>query len=481
MERDKRAYIHICLLIVGVIAIMLLVHVTILASNNVKKANEYADITIKHIQEYLAEQRETEGKIIDLIQRNYLSSVETMALVLDNLSRIWDMTGELQKLASKAMADEVNILNPEGVILYSSREENVGFDFRKEAPGYIDRILSAGSGSEFETITKNSPSGVEMMYATCWDADGQHLVQLGINRKRYDSTLDAVGIAQLIRGLVLGDGTRVYVASSGSYFIVGSSDGKFIGSRISETGVGVNSVAKYNTYFFSAVVTGEKCYCAAAENQDYYILVAQSKVAVNGNVLDSTGIMFIYLVFAGLCIAILLKRMTKKLMAEEERANRDKMTGFLNRRAYENQMASYLSVPSNPGFTFATFDLNGLKNTNDSKGHDAGDELIRGGAECIMNAFGQYGKLYRTGGDEFAAILDISPETLEDRKKHFEKLTSEWKGQKVMRLAVSAGYVTRSEFPDKTVREMEKMADERMYRDKDRFYLESGQDRRRPR
>ena len=481
MGKDKRAYIHICLLIVGVISIMLLAHMAILSGSNIKKANEYADVTIKHIQERVADQRENEEKVLDLIKRDYMSSADTVAFIIENMPQIGNKAGELQKIAEKALADEINILDAQGVILYSSREANKGFDFRKEAPGYLDSILAAKSGSEFESITKNTPSGIEMAYATSWSSDGETLIQIGINRTRYDSTLDAVGIAQLIRGFVLSEGTRVYVASAGSYFIVGSSQGDLIGQRISETGAPVSSVAKYNTYFFSAVVAGEQSYCAAAENEDYYILVAQEKMVVNGGVLDSTGIMFIYLMLAGLCIAILLRRMTKKLLAEEERANRDKMTGFLNRRAYETQMASYESIPTNPGFTFAAFDLNGLKKTNDSKGHDAGDELIRGGAECIMQAFGQYGKLYRTGGDEFVAILDIDPETLEDRKKHFEKLIKDWSGLKVLKLAISAGYVTREEFPDKTVREMEKMADERMYRAKDQFYLETGQDRRRPR
>ena len=51
-------------------------------------------------------------------------------------------------------------------------------------------------------------------------------------------------------------------------------------------------------------------------------------------------------------------------------------------------------------------DVNGLKKVNDQLGHDAGDELLKGASSCISRCFGSYGKAYRTGGDEFIAIVD---------------------------------------------------------------------------
>ena len=482
MRRNTKAFIQICLLIIGVIMIMLFVNMAILTNNNIRKANEYAKVMIRHIQDQISERRSDEDHAEELIRRDYISSADTVAYILDSFPESGKTTKELQEMAEKVMADEINIINTDGVITASSSESNVGFDFRAEAPGYLDNILQERSGKEFERITKNTPSGVEMAYASCWCEDRERLALIGINKTRYDSIMSVVGISQLIKGIVLSEGTRVYVASSGSYIIVGSSDGELIGSHFNKTGARVNNVALYDTYFFSASILGVDSYCAVAERNGYYVLIAQEKQVVNGGVVDSSVIMFVYLCVAGLSIAFLMRSMTKKLMAEEERANRDNMTGFLNRRAYETQMISYASVvPSSQNFTLAAFDLNGLKVINDSKGHDAGDELIRGGAECIMTAFGQYGKLYRVGGDEFMGILDINAETLDDRKRHFEKLTSEWRGQKVIRLAVSAGFVSHAEFPDRTVRELEKLADERMYRAKDKFYQESGQDRRRPR
>lgn len=49
--------------------------------------------------------------------------------------------------------------------------------------------------------------------------------------------------------------------------------------------------------------------------------------------------------------------------------------------------------------------MNGLKTVNDTKGHAAGDELIKGAADCLALSVGNKGKVYRTGGDEFMAVV----------------------------------------------------------------------------
>lgn len=59
-------------------------------------------------------------------------------------------------------------------------------------------------------------------------------------------------------------------------------------------------------------------------------------------------------------------------------------------------------------FVYVTADLNGLKGANDTLGHAAGNELIRGAADCLRAAFGAFGDIYRIGGDEFAAILYLT-------------------------------------------------------------------------
>ena len=79
----------------------------------------------------------------------------------------------------------------------------------------------------------------------------------------------------------------------------------------------------------------------------------------------------------------------------------DDMTGFMNRRAYEAQLEFYRNNPIPDNLVFTVFDINQLKQVNDTLGHAAGDELIYGFAdiaEKLKHLQGKNKKIYRTGG-----------------------------------------------------------------------------------
>ena len=168
------------------------------------------------------------------------------------------------------------------------------------------------------------------------------------------------------------------------------------------------------------------------------------------------------------------KRKEERLILE---STTDKLTQCFNRRAYENDLHNYPDIPSDENFVFVSIDVNGLKTVNDNLGHAAGDELLKGAAMCMKHCFGKYGKVYRTGGDEFVIILSADDNRLEGIKEMFEKSVNDWSGDIVRNLSVSCGYVTKKEYPLSTVSEMAKIADDRMYQEKAKHYREAGGNR----
>ena len=97
----------------------------------------------------------------------------------------------------------------------------------------------------------------------------------------------------------------------------------------------------------------------------------------------------------------------KSLDAEEKNrlAHRDGLTGMWNRLAF-NETTVEFAKKHNGLCAVIQFDLNNLKKVNDNYGHAAGDRQIIGAATIIEETFGQYGKCYRTGGDEFINIIE---------------------------------------------------------------------------
>ncbi|MDD6825150.1 MAG: sensor domain-containing diguanylate cyclase [Oscillospiraceae bacterium] len=170
-----------------------------------------------------------------------------------------------------------------------------------------------------------------------------------------------------------------------------------------------------------------------------------------------------------------LKDRTEKLSAD---VCTDVLTGLLNRRAYEDNWNKFIENPPEEDYVYVAFDVNGLKNINDNLGHEAGDEIIKAAAKCMKAVFGPFGRVYRIGGDEFAAVLFVSPEKLESLKDDFQNVISHWSGKLVKELSVSAGFVFSSEFPGESMALIAKTADVRMYREKSRYYNKKGIDRR---
>ena len=129
-------------------------------------------------------------------------------------------------------------------------------------------------------------------------------------------------------------------------------------------------------------------------------------------------------------------------------------------------------------FVYASIDVNGLKVVNDDIGHAAGDELLKGAADCMKKAFDKYGKVYRTGGDEFVCILFAGEKQLKDIEAELDRITANWTGELVSSLSLSVGYVTKREFKEDNILEMAKIADKKMYKAKSAYYARKGVDRR---
>lgn len=158
-------------------------------------------------------------------------------------------------------------------------------------------------------------------------------------------------------------------------------------------------------------------------------------------------------------------------------SNTDELTKLYNRRSYELDVKNYDIDTINNNFVIFSIDINGLKQTNDSLGHDAGDQLILGAAVCLLKVFGNKGKIYRVGGDEFVVIMQRFGDVSEFKKK-LQETAAKWTGTKVKSLNFSIGYACKCNSANATFKDLEKEADKMMYQDKELFYSQRGTDRR---
>lgn len=124
-------------------------------------------------------------------------------------------------------------------------------------------------------------------------------------------------------------------------------------------------------------------------------------------------------------VLVTVRDVTEQLTAEQRvrwAAEHDPLTGLVNRAAFNRLLEDAIARAGQAGAampTLALFDVDHLKETNDTVGHDAGDLLLRTVAERLVAALGDGVVVARLGGDEFAVIVEASSEKwAEDRLRY---------------------------------------------------------------
>ena len=165
---------------------------------------------------------------------------------------------------------------------------------------------------------------------------------------------------------------------------------------------------------------------------------------------------------------------------QQKQLQTDDLTGLLNRYSYSRALNEYADAGTLPeDFAVYTVDINDLKQTNDTWGHEAGDELIRGAAECIGKAFGSAAGIYRTGGDEFVILSRATKtEHMQEDLDRLQRETDAWTGSAGQKLSLAAGGALAGDHPGLNAEEMVRISDLAMYERKAEYYKAVGHDRR---
>lgn len=184
-----------------------------------------------------------------------------------------------------------------------------------------------------------------------------------------------------------------------------------------------------------------------------------------------------------LCVLVIVNYIMTTITKHTERfaleALEDPLTGLKNRRAYALEIEKLNRQAALGRLSVASMDINGLKFTNDSFGHIAGDELIKGASTAMKAYFGKNGwKLFRTGGDEFIAMTTKAVPDKEEIISEFKMQLKNFHHENIKELSVSIGLAIAGENQVSNVEELIKLADKKMYVDKEIFYSDSTHERR---
>ena len=441
----------ILVLSITIVAIALILETCILRYVNEKNAQTTSNVLLDRVIAVLDKNESSEERFVKSLKDDYIVRAKAISYIVDAKPEVEYDIDELQKIASLMSVDEIHLIDETGTIYSGSIPKYFGYSFDSgEQMAFFKQMLNNYDLTLCQDVTPNTAEAKEMMYAITWNESKTHMVQVGITPKRLLKELKQNQISNVVADMPVYKGMEIYVVNSKTKIIEGATDKNKIGKKI---------------------LTSNKNYqYVTRKHGNYNVSVSISESMFSQNNIVAILIVGIYLTLASCLLVLMLSRVLKEKYEKEKymyTSNTDELTKCFNRRAYDSDMEK---LDLNTEWAYISLDLNGLKQSNDSLGHSAGDELICAASNCMKFAFASYGKIYRIGGDEFVVWIQNSVSNLDSILQVFDSTIHEWHGKYSNSISVSYGVVKSSEQSFDSVQEISKLADERMYKRKSEYY-----------
>ena len=133
-------------------------------------------------------------------------------------------------------------------------------------------------------------------------------------------------------------------------------------------------------------------------------------------------------------------------------ASRDPLTGLLNRRTFDDTLATIVNADHAYPLAVMAIDVDHFKHLNDTRGHAAGDAFLKQLAELLRSGLRDRDMCFRTGGDEFVILLPNCSQTEAHRvgdrlTKLVDQLVRPWKLAKPPGLSIGIVLAATNEDP----------------------------------
>lgn len=128
-----------------------------------------------------------------------------------------------------------------------------------------------------------------------------------------------------------------------------------------------------------------------------------------------------------------------EIEALKRRASRDSLTGLLNLASFKIQTEDRIAGNPDSDFMMAIFDLDHFKDTNDTYGHQFGNEVLQQIASILNKNLRSNDIASRIGGDEFMIFLECNQSQEQVIKRIFTAICQQYKD---FTISVSMGIAT---------------------------------------
>lgn len=143
------------------------------------------------------------------------------------------------------------------------------------------------------------------------------------------------------------------------------------------------------------------------------------------------------------------------------------VAGVHNKKSLEKKLAQIQEQDDTLDVGILMFDLNNLKEINDTYGHDEGDRFIKTFAAFLTRILTENSFLARYGGDEFLIVQEhTTPKEMEEIEQKLQAIVDTYNLQATHPISYAVGYEVSYRNHYYLIPDLMKIADSKMYQDK---------------
>lgn len=357
LRRSIRKYINRIIWISAFAMLVIMLMLQLMSER--EKAYQDANRTFQQMEQVLAENETELTRIEEEYRQSCLRAAETASRILEGDPELLYSLDRLRGVAADIAVDEIHIFDKEGKIIFGTEPQYYGYTLDSgEQINFFKPMLADKSLKLVQDIIPNTAEGTLMQYSAVWSANGEFIVQVGMNPVMIIKMTEKNELSYIFSLFRVNPNVSYYAIDGESGVVEGANNLETLGKECSDVGFRFEDIKNTQKGFYSKI-DGQYSFCVFRKIDTYYI----GRVISIDNLYRNTPFVML-LTVAGLVIVSIILEIsvmryldeyvvekihdviqTLDLMAEgnmEERVDVQSSLEFQELSSYINQMVENL-------------------------------------------------------------------------------------------------------------------------------------------
>ncbi len=277
-----------------------------------------AEVRIADAKQKLSDSAAEIEELTASLNEEYLGKTRMFSKMISLDPGILDDKAELESIRQQLGVDELHVTDEKGVILWSTVDAYVGFDFSgSDQTKPFMKILTDSSFELAQEPTPNGAAGILFQYIGVSRYDKPGIVQIGMEPVRLSNALRDSQPDAVLGDITVGQNGTMFAVNKSDLTLAAYKNAEKIGTPAADVGISDKLLKMGAGKIKSASVDGGRYYVCVSETDGYYIgtLVPTSE-AVNQALLLTLILVLMTLLIIAILSYLIINTVNKNIVRQ---------------------------------------------------------------------------------------------------------------------------------------------------------------------